>query len=184
MSVPPVRSTKNRQIEEKDNGSHFDRAFNAPAHETANARVQIIGPFRKANLTVSMAAVAMTLGGVDTDAPVSLLAHSAGKILGIQYGVNALVTAGGASSIVVQPTIAPLGVDANVAVAGTSTAIASAATGNPQRAVVDLAEVNFNKGDALGMQIVSTSGTLAPATTDDFACWLIVRWAASPGVPA
>jgi len=184
MAIAPVRSTKNRQIEELDSGAHRDQPFNAPANESANARVAAIGPFRKANLTVSMSAVAMTLGGVDADAPVSLLAHSSGKILGIQYGVNALLTAGGASTIVVQPTIAPKGVDANVAVAATSTAIASAASGNPQRAVVDLAETAFNKGDALGMQIVSTSGTMAPATTDDFAAWLLVRYDASPGVPA
>lgn len=179
-----ARKTKNETIMELDKGGHRGTRNGAPAQETANARVQLIGPFRKANLTVSMAAVAMTLGGVDADAPVSVQAHSAGKILGIQYQVNALITAGGASSIVVQPTVAPAGVDSAVAVAGNSVAIASKASGAPQRDIPDqTTEISFAKGDALGMQIVSTSGTLAPATTDDFACWLIVRFAPSPLAP-
>lgn len=170
-------------------GGHGHRGSRngAPAQETANSRTEVIGPFRRANLTASMTPTAMTLGGVDADAPNQILAHSAGRVLGLIYGVNALITAGGASSIVVQPTVAPAGVAANVAVAGNSVAIASAATGNPQNGVVDQTAsdgFSFKKGDGLGMEVVSTSAGLTPATTDDLAAWLIVRWAPSPGSPA
>ncbi len=180
-----ARKTGNVTVEElAKGGPHRGTRTGAPAQETANARVIPIGPFRRANLTAGMSATAMTLGGVDSDAPVSLQAHSAGHIIGVQYQVNALVTAGGASAIVVQPTIAPNGVDANVAVAGNSVSIASAGSGAPQKAVVDqTAETPFAKGDALGMQVVSTNGGLVPATTDDLACWLLVRFVASPGDP-
>lgn len=179
-----ARKTGNETIQQNDKGFHRGARDGAPAQETANARVVVIGPFRKANLAAGLSAVAMTLGGVDADAPTSIQAHSAGKILGIQYGVNALITAGGASAIVVQPTVAPAGVDANVAVQGNSVAIASAASGNPQRGIPDQTnEIKFSKGDALGMQIVSTNGSFAP-TTDDFACFLIVRYHPSPIDPA
>lgn len=175
-----ARSTRNRQVTENDKGYHKSQSIGAPAQETANARVHMIGPFRKANLTTGMSAVAMTVGGVDSDAATSQLAHSAGEILGMAYQFNANITAGGASAVVVQPTVAPLGVDANVAVAGNSVAIPSGGS-TPPKGVVDQTSpvAKFNKGDALGVQIVSTNGSLAP-TTDDFNVWLLVRWAPSP----
>lgn len=177
------RSTKNRQVEELDNGSHRDQPFSAPANETANARVQTIGPFRHANTAIDLSAVAMTLGGVDADAPTQYLAHSSGKILALIYSFNALVSAGGATAASFQPTVAPAAVAANSAVAGNAVNVASAASGNPQNGVFDQTkDIPFAKGDSLGVAM-SSSHTFAP-TTDDAAVFLVVRFDPSPGVPA
>ena len=179
MSVPAVRSTKNRQIEELDNGAHRDRPFNAPANETANARVELIGPLRHANLAIDLSAVALTAGGVDSDAPTTVMAHSSGNILGFSYKLSGTVTAGGATAAQLQAVVAPAG--ASPVVKGDVLAIPSGGASAPV-GVFDSAEVAFKKGDAIGM-VVTTSHTFA-ATTDDLDCYLIVRWDPSPGVPA
>jgi hypothetical protein len=174
------RSTKNRQIEEMATGGHRDLPFNAPANETANARVDMLGPFRHANCAIDLSAVATTMGGVDADAPVSILAHSSGKIIGIAYKFSANITAGGTSAATVQASIAPSG--KTPAAAGDAVLVASGGS-DPQLAVADESvEVAFKKGDGLGVNL-STSHTFAP-TTDDFDAYLIVRWDASPAVPA
>ena len=180
MSVPAVRSTKNRQIEELDNGAHRDRPFNAPANETANARVELIGPLRHANLAIDLAAVALTAGGVDSDAPTTVMAHSSGKILGFSYKLSGSRHRRAArpprSS---RPSSPPRArTRSSRATSWRSPAAACAAPVG----VFDSAEVTFAKGDAVGM-VVTTSHTFA-ATTDDLDCYLIVRWDASPGVPA
>ena len=179
MSVPAVRSTKNRQIEELDNGAHRDRPFNAPANETANARVELIGPLRHANLAIDLSAVALTAGGVDADAPTTVMAHSSGKILGFSYKFSGSRLGGRRDRGPAAGGRRPGGRDP--VVQGDVKAIASGASAAPV-GVFDRAEVTFAKGDAVGM-VVTTSHTFA-ATTDDLDCYLIVRWDASPGVPA
>src|SRR5215831_10432041 len=121
-----TRSTKNVTVEENDKGVHKEYAQNAPAQETVNARVDLVGPFRKANLTAGLSATALTAGGVDADAPISVLAHSNGQIIGVEYKFSANITAGGASAATVQPTVAPAGI--NPAAAGSSVAVASGGT--------------------------------------------------------
>lgn len=182
-----ARNTSNRLIEQLDPGTHRDTPNNGPAQESANARVDTIGPFRKANLAVSLSSVALTLGGVDADAPTSYQAHSSGKILGVTYKFSANITAGGATAAQFQPTVAPAATQ-TAAAQGDVVAVASGGS-LAQAAVVDStisavgAEIPYKKGDLLGVQI-STSGTLAPANTNDADVYLIVRWDASPGVPA
>jgi hypothetical protein len=179
-----ARKIGNETVMELGGGhGHRGTRNGAPAQETANARVQVIGPFRHANTAIDLSASAMTLGGVDADAPTQMLAHSAGKVLGLIYQFNALVSAGGAAAAVIQPTVAPAGVVASAAVAGNVVNVASAASGNPQNGVPDQTnEISFSKGDGLGV-VLSTSHTFAP-TTDDLAVFLVVRWAPSPGSPA
>jgi hypothetical protein len=167
-------------VEQLDSGAHRETANNAPAQETVNARVDMLGPFRHANEAIDLSAVACTAGGVDSDAPVSILAHSAGQIVGIAYKFSANITAGGATAATVQASIAPGG--KTPAAAGDAVAVASGGS-DPQLGVVDQSTpVAFAKGDGLGINL-STSHTFAP-TTDDFDAYLIVRWAASPGAPA
>lgn len=176
-----ARSTKNRQITPKDNGTHSDFPFEAPVDESANARVQQLGPFRRANLTAGLSATALTVGGVDADAPTLMLAQSPGVLIGLIYQFNANVTAGGAAAAILQPTIAPLGV--TPAAAGDVVNVASGGAA-AQVGVVDTlksgigAEIPFNKGDGLGIT-VATNGAFAP-TTDDLSVYLIVRWAPAP----
>jgi hypothetical protein len=175
------RNTSNRMVEQLDPGSHRDLPNNSPAVESANARVDILGPFRRANLAINLSAVQLTLGGVDADAPTSLQAHSSGKILAVSYKFSANITAGGATAAQIQASVAPAATQ-TAAAAGDVTAVASGGT-LAQAAVSDeSSEVSFNKGDLLGVQL-STSGTFAP-TTADLDVYLVVRWAASPGVPA
>lgn len=176
-----ARNTSNRQVEQLDPGSHRDVPNNGPAVETANARVDMLGPFRRANLAINVSAQQLTLGGVDADAPTSMQAHSSGKILAVNYKFAANITAGGATAAQIQASIAPAATQ-TAAAAGDVVAVASGGT-LAQAAVVDeSAEVAFKKGDLLGVQL-STSGTFAP-TTDDLDVYLVVRWDASPGVPA
>lgn len=174
-----TRSNKNVTVEENDKGVHREYAQNAPAQETVNARVDILGPFRRPNLAAGLSATALTLGGIDADAPISVLAHSAGQIIGVEYKFSANISAGGASAAIVQPTVAPAGL--SPVAQGAATNVASGGT-NPQLGVVDLAPVSFAKGDGLGVT-VATNGAFAPVTAD-LDVYLIVRYAASPSVPA
>lgn len=176
------RNTSNRQIEQLDTGAHRELVGNVgPAVETANARVDLLGPFRRANLAINLSAVQLTLGGVDADAPTSLQAHSSGKILSVSYKMSANITAGGATAAQLQASIAPAATQ-TVAAKGDVVAVASGGT-LAQAALVDqAAEVPFAKGDLLGVQL-STSGTFAPITAD-LDVYLVVRWDASPSVPA
>lgn len=178
-----ARSTANRLIEQLDTGAHRESSSNVgPAVESANARVDILGPFRRANLAINISAQPLTLGGVDADAPTTVQAHSSGKILAVNYKLGVNITAGGATAVQLQPTVAPAATQ-TLALAGDVVAIASGGT-LAQAAVVDeSAEVAFNKGDLLGVQI-NSSGTLAPAGSNDIDVYLVVRWNASPGVPA
>lgn len=174
------RSTKNVQVSELQNGTHREIPFNEAAQETYNARVNQLGPFRKANLAIDLSAVALTRGGVDADAPTSVLAHSDGVVVAIAYKFGANISAGGATAAQLQATLAPG--NANTAAKGDLIAVASGGSA-AQAAVVDLATpVAFKKGDALGV-VISTSHTFAP-TTDDVDVDLIVRYAASSGSPA
>lgn len=175
------RSTSNRQIEQLDPGFHRDLANNGPAVETANARVQLVGPFRQVQVAASQTGVVLSTGVSGADGQPGIMAHSAGKIIGLQYSFNAAVTAGGATAAQLQATIAPAAT-LTAAVAGDVVAVASQASPRQAQVVDQSSEVAFNKGDVLGANL-TTSGTFAP-TTVDVDVFLLVRWAASPGVPA
>lgn len=177
-----ARNTSNRLVEQLDSGAHRDTPNNGPAQESANARVDMLGPFRRANLAINLSAVQLTLGGVDADAPTSLQAHSSGKIIGLSYKFSANITAGGATAAQVQASIAPAATQ-TAAAAGDVAAVASGGSLAQAQNVDQTNEVSFNKGDLLGVQL-STSGTFAPAGSNDIDAYLIVRWNASPAVPA
>jgi hypothetical protein len=176
-----ARNTSNRLIEQLDPGSHRDVPNNAPAVETANARVDIIGPFRQVQVAANQSAVALSTGISGTDGQPGIIAHSAGKILGMTYSFNAAVTAGGATAAQLQATVAPAAT-LTAAAQGDVVAVASQASPRQAATIDQSADILFNKGDAIGVNL-STSGTFAP-TTVDVDVFLIVRWAASPGVPA
>lgn len=178
-----ARSNQNRRVTDKGTARADEFGNVGPAVESANARVDLLGPFRRANMVINMSAVQLTAGGVDADAPTSIQAHSPGKILGISYKFSANISAGGATAAQLQASVAPAATQ-TAAAQGDAVAVASGGT-LAQAAVVDSTlsaqptEIAFNKGDLLGIQL-STSGTLAPATTDDCDAYLIVRWAPSP----
>lgn len=177
------RNTSNRLVEQLDSGAHRETVGNVgPAVESANARVDLVGPFRTANIAINQSSVPMTAVGVGTDAQVGIVAHSSGKIIGMTWKFTAAVAAGGATAAQLQANIAPAAT-LTPAVIGDVFSVASGA-GVPSTAGLfdESAEVAFAKGDSLGVNL-STSGTFAPTTTD-LDVYLIVRWNASPGVPA
>lgn len=184
-----ARNTQNVLVTQNDRGGHRQAPGNAPAVETANARVHTIGPFRKANPTAGLAATAMTLGGVDTDAPTQQLMHSSGRVLAVIAQSNANITAGGASAVILQPQVAPSGL--NAANQGTAVNLASGGS-NPQMGVTDQPNTTVNgvsqpgfafaKGDGL-LCTIATNGAFAP-TTADISVWLVVQYDPSSGVPA
>lgn len=167
------RSTSNRQVDALDNGAKRDFTSNAPAQESANARVDLLGPFKQVQVAASQSAAPLSSNLSGADGQPGILAHSPGKILGITYSFNAAVTAGGATAAQLQATVAPAAT-LTPAVQGDVVAVASQAS--PRQAlVVDQAnELSFSKGDSLGVNL-STSGTFAP-TTVDLDVYLIVRW--------
>lgn len=177
-----ARSNSNRLVEDLGTARRDTTGSVGPGVESANARVDMLGPFRRANLAINLSAVQLTAGGVDADAPTGVLAHSPGKIIGIAYKMSANVTAGGATAAQVQASVAPAAT-LTAAAQGDAAAIASGGS-LAQTGVIDMttsalpSEIAFSKGDVLGLQL-STSGTFAP-TTADFDAYLIVRWAPSP----
>lgn len=181
-----ARQTQTRMVQTKDNGGHKTDPTNAPAIETENARLEMLGPFRHANCAINLAAVQMGFGGatgVETDVPTGLVAPRAGVIVGVSYAFDAAVSAGGATAAQVQASVAPGGVAGTVTAQGNKFPIAS---GGAQSAVldestgaiakgIDKGMIAFAEGDYLGVQL-STSGTFAP-TTADLDVFLLVRWA-------
>ncbi len=172
-----ARQTFNRRVTTLDSGKQVTDPTNAPAVESENARFDQIGPLRKANLAINLAAVALTAGGVDADAPVNIVAGRAGEIVGIAYGFSAAIAAGGAPA-------APLPATVNGPAKGDLFSIAS---GGAQAAVLNetagdvtsgpsKGAITFQEGDLLSVAI-TTNGTFAP-TTDDVQAYLLVRWAA------
>lgn len=175
-----ARNTSNRLIEQLDTGAHRETVGNVgPAVESANARVDYVGPFFQTNMAANQSSVALT---TTPNAQLGIPAHSSGKILGIAFRINAPVSAGGATAVQLQASVAPAAT-LTAAAQGDALAIASGGSLAPTGVLDEVtAEVPFAKGDMLGIN-VSTSGTFAP-TTADMDCWLVVRWNPSPGVPA
>lgn len=178
-----TRQTQNRRVTTTDNGGHKTEAGNVVAEETENARFEQLGPFRKANLAIDLAAVAMSVGGVDADAAGSMIASRAGAIAGIAYAFDAPVSAGGASAATIQAAVAPGGQPTALAAQGNAFLVAS---GGAQSAVLDESTgsiakglekgmIPFKEGDLLGV-LLSSSHTFAP-TTADLDVYLLVRWA-------
>lgn len=173
-----ARSVQNRLIEDLGNARR-DTPGNAagPAVESANARVQLVGPFKQVQVAASQSGVALSSILSGADGQPGVVAHSPGKILGLTYSLNAAITAGGATAAQLQATVAPAAT-LTAAVAGDVVAITSQASPRQVGAVDQTTEVPFAKGDVLGVNL-STSGTFAP-TTVDVDVYLIVRWAPSP----
>lgn len=172
-----ARTTFNRRVTTLDSGKQISDPTNAPAVESENARYDQLGPFRRANVAASLAAVQLTAGGVDADAPVGILAGRAGEIVGVAYGFSAAVSAGGATAAQPQASV-------NAVAKGN---LFSVASGGAQSGVLDetagdvssgpsKGAITFAEGDRLGCQL-TTSGTFAP-TTADLDVYLLVRWAA------
>lgn len=180
-----ARSTTTRRIEQLDSGSKkVESASGQPAVETENARFEVLGPFRHANLAIDLSAVAMTLGGVDSDAPQGIVAPRAGAIVGITYASDAAISAGGASAMTLQASVSPGGVAGTPANQGSAFVVASGGAqsasldmvgGSIKKPTFDAGFVPFNEGDWLQV-LLSTSHTFAP-TTADVDVYLAVRWA-------
>lgn len=171
-----VRSSSNRRAQQQDNGTHLDEPFNAQAVESANARAELVGPFKQVQIAASQVGVALSAILSGADGQPGILAHSPGVIVGVTYSFNAAVTAGGATAAQLQATVAPAATLV-AAAKGDILSIASQASPRQASVVAQSAEVPFNKGDVLGVQL-TTSGTFAP-TTVDVDVYLVVRWAAS-----
>lgn len=171
-----ARSVSNRLIEDLGTARR-DTTNNGPAQESANARVQLVGPFKQVQVAASQTAVALSAILSGADGQPGIVAHSPGKILGLTYSFTAAVTAGGATAAQLQATVAPAAT-LTAAAQGDVFAVASQASPRQASAVDETAEISFSKGDSLGA-ILTTSGTFAPTTTD-LDVYLIVRWAPSP----
>jgi hypothetical protein len=158
-----ARNTSNRRIQQQDNGTHFDENSNAQAVESALARFEQVGVYRKANVAAPSAAVPLTLGGVDADtAGQNFLAGRKGVIVGIAWDWSTVPTAGTAS------------LQAQVAGTASGDAISILAV----KGVGDeTTEIPFNEGDLLGLAI-TTNGAFLPIT-GDVAAWLLIRWIAA-----
>lgn len=172
-----ARSVQNRLVEDLGSARRDTAGNNGPGVESANARVQLVGPFKQVQVAASQTTVALSSILSGADGQPGVIAHSPGKILGLTYSFNAAVTAGGATAAQLQATVAPAATLTAAAV-GDVAAVASQASPRQAGAVDQSAEVSFSKGDSLGVQL-STSGTFAP-TTVDVDVYLIVRWAPSP----
>lgn len=163
-----LRALMNRLIEYLDNGKFRVSTTNAPAVESENARFDQQGPFRRVNVAASLTASALTRGGVDSDAPTSVVEGRAGRVHGIAYNLSAAVTAGALT--------------AKVTVNGTETGAAMNLAA-AQRGVLDLAaSVPFAEGDRLGLSLTS-NGSLAP-TTAELDADLLIRWDATGDIVA
>lgn len=174
-----ARNTSNRLIEQLDSGAHRESVGNVgPAVESANARVDYVGPFFQTNMAANQSGAQLV---TTPNSQLGIPAHSSGKVIGIAYRINAPVSAGGASAVQLQATVAPAAT-LTAAAQGDALAIPSGGSLAPTGSQDESTEVPFSKGDMLGVN-VSTSGTFAP-TTADMDVYLVVRWNPSPGVPA
>lgn len=170
------RNSSNRRAQTQDNGTHFEEPFNAQAVETANARIDLVGPLRQSNVTASQVGVALNTGIAGADGQPGVVAHSPGSIVAITYSFNAAVTAGGATAAQVQATVAPAAT-LTPAVKGDVVSIASQASPRQASVVAETTEIPFNKGDVLGANLTTSAGFL-PVTVD-LDVFLLIRWAPS-----
>lgn len=148
-------------VEELANGETRETAFNAPAVETENARIDDLGPFRQDDVAASQSDADLTLGAVDANAPVGTVAPRSGKIVGITGRVNAAITG---ETLTMNPTV-----DGSV---GTEGVVLDA--NNQSRVGKLAAEVPFAAGALLGIAITTTAGYTP--TTLELAASLQVRW--------
>jgi hypothetical protein len=163
------RVTTNRKIEDLGNGNKRAEAFNAPAFESEAARQDLSPLMRHVNLAIDLTAVALTAGGVDSDAPAYFIAARAGFIDSFTYDISAAISAGGASAFALQCTV-------NGTATGNILTVPSGG-GSAVSGVQDqTTPVAFAEGDKLSL-VVTTSHTFAP-TTADLAAALFIRYAA------
>lgn len=170
------RNSSNRRAQTQDNGTHLEEPFNAMAVETANARVELVGPMRQSNVTAGQSAVALSTGIAGADGQPGIVAHSPGTIVAMSYSFNAAVTAGGASAAQIQATVAPAAT-LTAAAKGDLVSIASQASPRQAGVVAETTEIPFNKGDVLGVNLTTNAGFLP--VTADLDVFLVVRWGAS-----
>lgn len=153
-------STTNRLVTNNDNGTKRETLTNGPASETEWARNQQLGPLRKANVGANASAVALTLGGVDTDAGSAIVAPQDGQIVALQWAWTAAPT----------HTAATFQATLGGTAGGDVVTIDQAQTG----AVVMKTPIAFVAGNSLGAK-VTTDANFLPVT-DDLSVWLTVRW--------
>lgn len=138
----------------------FGDLLNEAIKALAN-RVERVGVFRQDNVAAGQAGVALTLNAVDANAPTSIVAPRAGRIVGVTARSNADLTAGTAQFAatingVAQAEIATLSDLVQQQVKRFNTPVA------------------FVEGDLLGVKI-TTDGALAPATAEMFSD-LVIEW--------
>lgn len=145
-----------------------EQAFNAPAIETANARLEQVGPFRQDNPAASQANTALTLGATDASAPTSFIAGRAGTIVGLVARSNADLTAGTA-------TFRPSkGGTVQGAGAATDSAILSDLVQSKVTEFPEASFISFAAGDLIGVMLATNSAYLP--VTADHAAYLLIRW--------
>lgn len=160
------------------NGLVRETNSTAPAFESEHARLEMLGPWRQANVAASQTTTLATLGGVDADAPSQMIMPRAGTLKGVLCDLKGTITAGGATNAM---TVSVMQNGTAVARLNVLFGSGSGASPNTQVDLIDdandtTAVVAFAKGDKLTIQVAS-SGTLAP-TTLDLVVWPLIRWAA------
>jgi hypothetical protein len=153
-------SNGNVIVEDLGNGNARETAFNAPAIETVNARLEQVGPFRQDNPGAAQAATALTLMATDASAPIEIIASRAGTIVGVVARSNADLSAGTATF--------------TASIAGALVGTAAVLSDLVQQAISEFAPVDFVAGARLGIKLATSAGYL-PITADQSA-WLMIRW--------
>lgn len=150
----------NRMIEQLGDGNFRETDFNAPAHETKNARFAQEGGFVQVDVAASQTDAVLTRFADGAPNPDAVTAGRKGRIVGIAARSNADLTAGSATF---EPSIN-----------GTKVAGSAVLSDLVQQVAQDFAAVVFAKGDRLGIQLTTNAGFL-PVTADVDAD-LLIEW--------
>ena len=155
-----TRQTFNRRVETRGPAGFAEFTTDAPAFETEAARQDMVGPLRKANVAIPSSAVALSIGGVDTDAGTGITAMMDGQVIGLSWAWTAAPTH---TAGTVQATLGGTASGDVVTIDGAVSGVKRFAT-----------PVAFVEGNLLGAK-VTTDANFLPAN-DDLSVWLLVRW--------
>lgn len=154
--------------------SERERAFDGPATETQNARLEQVGCFRQDDVTKNQTATALPYQAVDANAPTSFVAGRKGKIIGIVANVTADLSTNilSAGSATFTATIGGVAV---------GDALVLDSTHHARTNAFD-APVDFDETDLLGLAL-ATSSNMEPDDDSNFHGWLLIRWTAESVAP-
>lgn len=148
-----------------------ETSFDAPAIETVNARMEMLGIFRDDSIGANQAATAMTVQAIDATAPTHVMAAVGGTIIGLSVEAVSTTTHGAISA----GTMTCRATVGGVAVGNTATLTASIESAT----VIFSPPIAYASQALLGVTLASAS--LAP-TSSLARVYLLVRH--EPACPA